>query len=78
MTKQRLIAEVKGGKSVAQLAAAKGKPIQGLLAAQSAALRAAVAKGVVAGVIPKREAAAILARARQLTAALATSRRFGH
>jgi hypothetical protein len=62
MTREQLRAELRGGKSLAQLAQAKGKSLDGLVAAMLAPAKARLAKAVENGRLTKARADELLAR----------------
>ena len=62
MTREQLRAELRSGKSLAQIAQAKGKSVDGLVAAMLAPAKARLAKAVENGHLTKDRADAILAR----------------
>ena len=62
MTRQELAAEVRSGKSLAQIAGAKGKTVDGLVAAMVAPAKARLAKAVENGRLTRQRADEILAR----------------
>jgi 3-hydroxyacyl-CoA dehydrogenase len=62
MTREQLRAELRSGKSLAQIAKEKGKSVDGLVAAMLAPVKARLAKAVENGRLTKTRADAILAR----------------
>jgi hypothetical protein len=62
MTHEQLRAELRSGKSLAQIAKEKGKSVDGLVAAMLAPVKARLAKAVEHGRLTKTRADAILAR----------------
>jgi len=62
MTREQLRTELRSGKSLAQIAEAKGKSVDGLVAAMLAPAKARLAKAVENGHLTKARADAILAR----------------
>lgn len=62
MTREQLRAELRSGKSLAQIAKEKGKSVDGLVAAMLAPVKARLAKAVENGRLTKARADAILAR----------------
>ena len=62
MTRQELAAELRSGKSLAQIAVAKGKSVDGLVAAMVAPAKARLAKAVANGRLTRQRADDILER----------------
>ena len=62
MTREALRSELATGQSLAQIAKAKGRSVDGLEAAMLAPVEAALAKGVANGRLPQQRAAEILGR----------------
>jgi hypothetical protein len=62
MTRQELVAEIRSGKSLAQIARAKGKSADGLVAAMVAPAKARLAKAVENGRLTRQRADEILER----------------
>ena len=62
MTREQLRAELRSGKSLAQIAKEKGKSVDGLVAAMLAPVKARLAKAVENGRLTKARADAILTR----------------
>ena len=62
LTPRQLVTELRGGKSLAQVAAAQGKPVQGLRQVVIEALRTRIEAAVAAGRLPRARADAMLLR----------------
>ena len=70
MTRQELVAELRSGKSLAQIARAKGKTVDGLVAAIVAPAKTRLAKAVESGRLTRQRADEILERLTERVAQL--------